>query len=75
VNAAGRAAARCKRGSGPIDNRPQLTKLPRKSAPALAYTYARIQAVLRMNRVGAHFCVAHPEGMVSVISSLLRVRM
>ena len=33
---------------------------PHKSAPALAYTYARIQAVLRMNRVGAHFCIAHP---------------
>src|ERR1035438_69388 len=44
----------------PIDNRPQLARLPHNSVPCLAYTYARIQAVLPMNRVGIHFCVAHP---------------
>src|SRR5450759_3940214 len=38
----------------------QLAKLPHKSAPCLAYTYARTKAVLLMNRVGVHFCVAHP---------------
>src|ERR1035437_6514834 len=54
------AAVRCQRGIGPIDNRPQLAKLPHKSPRCLAYTYARIQAVLLMNRLGVHFCVAHP---------------
>ena len=54
------AAARRKRGSWPIDNRPQLAKLPHNGAPCLAYAYTQIQAVLLMNRVGIHFCVAHP---------------
>src|ERR1019366_3556585 len=54
------AAVRCQRGIWPIDNRPQLAKLPHKSPRCLAYTYARIQAVLLMNRLGVHFCVAHP---------------
>src|ERR1039457_2469692 len=31
------AAVRCNRGSWPIDNRPQLTKLPHRSAASLAY--------------------------------------
>src|ERR1017187_1736957 len=54
------AAVRCQRGIWPIDNRPQLAKLPHKSPRCLAYTYARIQAVLLMNRLGVDFCVAHP---------------
>src|ERR1019366_3680457 len=54
------AAVRCQRGIWPIDNRPQLAKLPHKSPRCFAYTYARIQAVLLMNRLGVHFCVAHP---------------
>src|ERR1019366_3542114 len=49
---------------GPIANRPQLTKLPHNSVPCLAYTYARIQAALLMNRVGVHFSVAHPHWMI-----------
>ena len=52
---------RCERGGtlwvGPIDNRPQLTKLPHNSAPSLAHADAQIQAVLLINRVGVHFCV------------------
>src|ERR1017187_10673430 len=36
-------------------------KLPHKRAACLAYTYARMQAVLPMNRVGIHFYVAHPQ--------------
>ncbi len=47
---------------GPIANRPQLTKLPHKSAPCLVYAYAQFQAVLLMNRVDVHFHVAHPLG-------------
>src|ERR1017187_2004121 len=31
------AAVRCNRGCWPIDNRPQLTKLPHRSAASLAY--------------------------------------
>src|SRR5271157_3997802 len=30
-------------------------------APCLAYTYARIPAVLLMNRAGLHFLVTHPQ--------------
>src|ERR1035437_8564869 len=56
------AAVRRQRGISPIDNRPQPAKLPHKSPRCLAYTYARIQAVLLMNRLGVHFCVAHPGG-------------
>src|ERR1035438_9797015 len=59
------AAVRCQRGIWPIDNRPDPegtpAKLPHKSPRCLAYTYARIQAVLLMNRLGVHFCVAHPS--------------
>src|ERR1035437_9522587 len=44
------AAVRCQRGIWPIDNRPQLAKLPHKSPRCLAYTL--------MNRLGVHFCVA-----------------
>src|ERR1017187_10191219 len=40
---------------------PQLTKLPHNGAPCLAYTYARILAVLAMNRAGLHFDIAHPQ--------------
>src|ERR1017187_9455156 len=61
------AAARCQRGIWPIDNRPQLAKLPHKSPRCLAYTYARIQAVLLMNRLGFHFCVAHPPSTVTLV--------
>src|ERR1017187_5556090 len=64
------AAVRCQRGIWPIDNRPDPegtpAKLPHKSPRCLAYTYARIQAVLLMNRLGVHFCVAHPSGSVRV---------
>src|ERR1035437_908305 len=63
------AAVRCQRGIWPIDNRPQLAKLPHKSPRCLAYTYARIQAVLLMNRLGVHFCVAHPFGKPAWIGS------
>src|ERR1017187_805517 len=34
------AAVRCNRGSWPIDNRPQLTKLPHRSAASLPYHLA-----------------------------------
>src|ERR1039458_4142289 len=58
------AAVRCQRGIWPIDNRPDPegtpAKLPHESPRCLAYTYARIQTVLLMNRLGVHFCVAHP---------------
>src|ERR1035441_3749445 len=54
------AAVRCQRGIWPLDNRPKLAKLPHKSPRCLAYTYARIQAVLLMNRLGVHLRVAHP---------------
>src|ERR1017187_8173164 len=54
------AAVRCQRGNWQIENRPQLSKLPHKSPRCLAYTYPRIQAVLLMNGLGVHFCVAHP---------------
>src|ERR1035438_7784430 len=33
---------------------------PTTVSPAWRRTYAQIQAVLLMNRVGIHFCVAHP---------------
>src|ERR1035437_2507474 len=50
------AAVRRKRGSWPIDNRPDPegthTQLPHKSVPCLAYTYTQIQSVLLMNRAG-----------------------
>ena len=46
------AAIPRKRGSWPIDNRPQLTKLPHNGA---------LSFVLAMNRAGIHFDVAHPK--------------
>src|ERR1019366_8176696 len=73
------AAVRCQPGIWPIDNRPQLANLPHKSPRCLAYTYARIQAVLLMNRLGVHFCVAHPlralpkaEGVSTLLQSRVR---
>jgi hypothetical protein len=54
------AAVWCKRGRWPIDNRPQLTKLPHNGTCALRTTYAQIPPVLLMNCAGLHFLVAHP---------------
>src|ERR1035438_7819066 len=48
------AAVWCVRGSWPIDNRPQLTKLPHKGT-CLAYTHAQVPVVLSINRAGLHF--------------------
>ena len=38
-------------------------KLPHKRAACLAYTYARMKAVLPMNRVGIHFYVAPSKSL------------
>src|ERR1035441_388703 len=54
------AAVRCNSGSWPIDNRPQLTKLPHRSAASLAYHLRSDASLLPMNRVNVHFNVAHP---------------
>src|ERR1035441_607953 len=54
--------------------RPQLAKLPHKTPRCLAYTYARIQAVLLMNRLGVHFCVAHPINATSLTRGALALQ-
>jgi hypothetical protein len=48
---------------GPIDNRPQLTKLPHNSAPCLVYAYTRFTllcraafAVARRTAIGVICC-------------------
>ena len=59
------AAVWCKRGRWPIDNRPQLTKLPHNGTCALRTTYAQIPPVLLMNCAGLHFLVAHPASVLT----------
>jgi hypothetical protein len=49
-----------KAAGGPNANRPQLTTLPHNSAP---------EAVLPMNWVGIHYCVAHPIVLLSRAST------
>ena len=49
---------------GRFDNRPQLTKLPHRSAAS------QMQALLLMNRVGVHFCAGHPTHLLRQISQL-----
>ena len=44
--------------SGPINNRPQLAKLPHNGALCLACPYTRLPATLPANRGGVHFYVA-----------------
>src|ERR1035438_647352 len=47
-------------GSGRLPIGRSLPSCPTTVSPAWRRTYAQIQAVLLMNRVGIHFCVAHP---------------
>src|ERR1039458_5016946 len=58
------AAVRYKRGGyplGPADCQSAAAcQAAPQERPCLVYTYAQIQAVLPMNRVGVHFHVAHP---------------
>ena len=44
---------------GPIDNRPQLTKLPHNSAPCLVYAYTRFTLL----------CRAQPSPSLAVLRS------
>src|ERR1017187_9123445 len=49
-----------------------LPSCPTGAPPAWRTTYAQMQALLLMNRVDVHFCVAHPR---PVAASLARERM
>jgi hypothetical protein len=56
-NSGSRASAG-RRTAGALRAAPQDAILPYKGAAGLAHPYARIRAVLRANRLHAHFCVA-----------------
>jgi hypothetical protein len=47
-------------GSGRLPIGRSLPSCPTTVSPAWRRTYAQIQAVLLMNRVGIHFCAVHP---------------
>ena len=57
----------------PSATRPQDAILPHKRASALAYKYAQMPAVLRLNRAGLHFHVAHPAPTPQLLP-MLRLR-
>ena len=48
----------------PSATRPQDAILPHKRPSSLGYKYAQTPAVLRLNRAGLHFHVAHPMSHV-----------
>jgi hypothetical protein len=56
----------------PSATRPQDAILPHKRPSALAYKYAQMPAVLRLNHAGLHFHVAHPPPCCETDFSRLR---
>jgi hypothetical protein len=57
----------------PSATRPQDAILPHKRPSGLAYKYAQMPAVLRLNHAGLHFHVAHPLALRELLEQLVKV--